>query len=73
VLMDILGSEGAVVLSDTLGTIAPKTSKLATFTANLATLGTGTPISLSTLPVDNRYAAKLTVTATPADVSVTCV
>jgi hypothetical protein len=46
---------------------------LATFTANLATLGTGTPISLSTLPVDNRYAAKLTVTATPADVSVTCV
>jgi hypothetical protein len=73
VLMDILGSEGAVVLSDTLGTIAPKTSKLATFTANSATLGTGTPISLSTLPADNRYAAKLTVTTTPADVSVTCV
>ena len=73
VLMDVVSSEGAVVLSGTLGTIAPKTSNLATFTADSALLTGGTALSLSTLGADKRYGAKLTATANPSNVTISCI
>jgi len=73
VLMDVVSSEGSVVLSSTLGTVAPKTSKLVTFTANSATLAGGTAVDLTTLTADKRYSAKVTATTAPANASVTCI
>jgi hypothetical protein len=73
VLIDVMSSEGAVILSGTLGTIAPKTSNMATFTADSALLTGGTAVSLATLGADKRYTAKLTVTANPNNVSMTCI
>jgi hypothetical protein len=73
VLMDVVSSEGSVVLSSTLGTVAPKTAKLATFTSNSASFTGGTAVSLATLPADNRYSAKITATTAPANASVTCI
>ena len=73
VLFEVVGSESASVLSGTLGTLAPKTSILGTFTANSALLAGGTAINLTTLGVDSRYAGKLTLTNNPNVVTVTCV
>jgi hypothetical protein len=73
VLIDIMSSEGAVVLSGSLGTIAPKTSNMATFTADSVSLTGGTELSLATLGADKRYTAKLTVTVNPNNASVTCI
>jgi len=73
VLMDVVSSEGAVVLSGTLGTIAPRTSNMATFTADSASLTGGTPLSLSTLGANKRYGAKLTGTVAPANLTISCI
>jgi hypothetical protein len=73
ILLDVVSSEGAVVLSGTLGTIAPKTSNMATFTVNSVSLTGGTALSLATLGADKRYTAKITTTVTPANVLVTCI
>lgn len=72
-LIDVTSSEGAVVLSGSLGTIAPKTSNMATFTANSASLTGGTAVDLTTLLADKRYTAKLTITVNPNNASVTCI
>lgn len=72
-LIDVTSSEGAVVLSGSLGTIAPKTSNMATFTANSASLTGGTAVDLTTLIADKRYTAKLTITVNPNNASITCI
>jgi len=73
VLMDVVSSEGSTVVSGTLGTIAPKTAKLATFTSGSVTLAGASPVSIATVPADNRYSSKLTITTAPANASVTCI
>jgi len=73
VLLDVMSSESAVVLSGSLGTLAPKTSNMVTFTANSASLTGGTALSLSTLGADKRYTSKVTVTVNPNNASMTCI
>lgn len=73
ILMDILSSEGAVLVSGSLGTLAPSAAVLATFTGGSVTLASGTPVSISTLSANARYTAKITVTVNPNAASVTCI
>jgi len=74
VLLDVVSGENAVVLTNqNMGTIAAKTSTLATFTGDSASLAGGTAVSLSTLGADKRYSTKLTVTSNPANISVQCI
>ena len=72
-IIDVLSSEGAVVLSGTLGTVAPKTSNMVTFTGDSASLAGGTALSLSTLGADKRYITKFTGTVTPNNGTLTCI
>jgi len=72
-LLDVASSEGGVVLSGTLGTIASKTSNMLTFTGNSASLTDGTAVDLTTLLADKRYAAKITLTTSPNNATVTCI
>jgi hypothetical protein len=74
VILDVISSESAVVLTNaTLGSIASKTSNMATFTTDSASLAGGTAVSLSTLGADKRYSPRLTVTTNPNNVSMTCI
>jgi len=74
VILDVLSSEGAVtILNQSLGSIAPQTSILGIFTANSVTLGSGTPVSLTTLGTDRRYASRITVAANPNNISIACI
>jgi len=73
IILDVLGGEGSAVLSGkSLGSLAPKTSVLATFTANSVSLTGGTAVDLTALGANNRYSGKLTVTTNPTNVTVTC-
>ena len=74
VLFDVVSSEGAVTITgQTLGTIAPRTSKMATFTTDSASFAGDTAVSLSTLGANARYSPKITVTANPDNVTMTCI
>lgn len=75
VLFSAISSEnGSVVATTSLGTVAEKTSKLLTLDATSATLAGGTAVPLAaTLGADKRYSAKMTVTASPANVTVACI
>jgi len=74
VLLDIVSNEGTVVIGGiNLGTIPPKTAKLATFTGNSVSLAGGTATDLTTLGANNRYVGKLTTTVNPANATVTCI
>lgn len=73
VFLDVPSSEDSVALpSQILGTIPPKTSILAVFTGNSASLAGGTQISLTALGANKRYLARLTLTQNPIDVTITC-
>jgi len=72
IILDVLSSEGAVVLSaQSLGTVAPKTSALVIFSGTSATQGAST-VDLSTVGADKRYSAKITATIPPTNTSVIC-
>jgi len=74
VLLDVLSSEdGVVIATQILGTIAAKTSNMATFTADSASRAGGTPVSLSTLGTDKRYSPKVTVTVNPNSAGMMCI
>jgi len=74
VLLDVITGENSIVINNkTLGSIAAKTSNMATFTANSAALTNGTAVDLTTIGANARYSAKLTVTANPSNVSVQCI
>jgi hypothetical protein len=74
VIYDVLSSEGGVVFSNqTLGTIAPMTSKLVTITGNSVSLAGGTPLDLTSLGADKRHMDRITVTVAPDQVTVSCI
>jgi hypothetical protein len=74
VILDVVSSEGAVVIANqSLGTIAAKTSKLATFTGTSVSLTGGTAVDVSALGANTRFSARLTFTVSPTNTSVTCV
>jgi hypothetical protein len=75
VILDVVSSEGGVILNNQLlGSIPARTSNLAAFTANSASLTGGTAVALTTLGLGagSRYSPRITVTANPANVSMTC-
>ena len=71
--LEIITSEGGVVLASSLGTLTPKNSVLATFTGNSASVAGGTAIDLTTLGADKRYVARITSTTNPNNTTVTCI
>jgi len=74
VLLDVVASEPAATISNaTLGTLAAKTSKLVTFTADSATLAGGTAVSTSTMTANGRYSPRLTVTVNPQSATIACI
>lgn len=74
VIYDVISSEnGVVVGNQTLGTIAPMTSKLMTITNNSVSLAGGTATDLTTLGADKRHADRVTVTVTPGQVTMSCI
>jgi hypothetical protein len=74
VLVDVISSEGGIVVENlNLGSIDPETSNMAVFSVDSASLTGGTPASLTTLGDNQRYAPRITVTANPANVTMTCI
>ena len=79
VLVDVLSSEGAVVISNlNIGSVAPKTSQLFSFTGNeidtVSTTGVAAKVGdLTTLGANVRYAPRMTVTVNPNNVIMTCI
>ena len=71
--VEVVTSESAVVATGTLGTLAPKTSVLATFQSNSASIAGGTAVDLTTLGADKRYVARITSTTNPNNTTVTCI
>lgn len=75
VLLDVTSSEGSTttLANINLGTVAARTSKMVTITADSVQMAGGTAQSLVDLGANARYAPKLTVTANPANVNVQCI
>lgn len=75
VLLEATSSEtNAVVTSRSIGTVAASGSILMTMDNVGVKLGTGAVTNLATtLGAGNRYAAKLTITASPVNVSIACI
>jgi len=79
VLVDVLSSEGAVVLTNlNLGSLAPQKSQLFEFQGNeidtVSTTGVTAKVAdLTALGANTRYAPRLTVTVNPNNVQVSCI
>lgn len=80
VLFEAVSSEGGIAITSTnIGTVAIKTSKLLLMNDSSACLSadgaTCSPAgaSLTTLGASKRYSAKLTITGSPANITMTCV
>lgn len=74
VLVDVISSEGGIIVENlNMGSIDPQTSNMAVFSADSASLTDGTAVSLTTLGDNKRYAPRITVTANPANVTMTCI
>lgn len=80
VLFEAVSSEpGTAITSTNIGSVGIKTSKLLLLNDTQACLSddgatcTGSPASLSTLGASKRYSAKLTITGSPANITMTCV
>ena len=79
VLIDVISSEGAIVITNlNIGTLAPKTSQLYSFTGNeidtVSTAGVAVKVGdLTTLGANVRYSPRMTVTVNPNNVTVACI
>jgi hypothetical protein len=73
VVLDVTSSENTTLITNaTLGTVAPSTSKLLTFTGNSASLTGGTAVDLTNLGANGRYSARVSVTSNPTNVTLSC-
>lgn len=71
-LLSIVGSESGNVFTGSVGTLAPHTSVLATFTAGSVTVGR-TQVPIPTLSADERYAATVTSTTKSSSTRMACI
>jgi hypothetical protein len=74
VVLDITSSDQTATLANqAMGSVNAVTSGLLVFTADSATLDSGTPVDVSTMGTNGRYSAKVTVAVSPSNVTMACI